>query len=268
MTQKTVIITGASSGIGKAMVYEFAKRNAQIVIAARNFEKLQIIEKELSEKGIQILAVKTDVSVEEDCKNLINKTIEKFGKIDILVNNAGISMRALFNDLDLSVLKKLMDVNFWGTVYCTKHAMKHLLETKGITVAVTSTTGYAGLPARTGYASSKFAVHGFMESLRMEHFKTGLHVMVVAPGYTESDVRINALTADGTPQGITPRKEEKLMSAEQAAQKITKAIFNRKRALTLTFGGKFVIFMRKIFPRLLDKITVNTLRKVEHDTQF
>lgn len=268
MKDKTVIITGASSGIGKALAYEFAKHGAQIVIAARRIEKLETIAEEISQKGIKILAVKTDVAIEADCKNLIDKTVEKFGKIDILINNAGISMRALFKDLDLSVLKRIMDVNYWSTVYCTKYAMPYLLKAKGSTVTVSSITGYAGLPARTGYASSKFAVHGFMESLRMENYNTGLHVMVVAPGFTESEVRFHALTADGSPQGDTPRKEEKLMSAEEVARRIVKAIKKRRKALVMTFEGKAMVFLRKIFPRWLDKITIGILKREEPDSPF
>lgn len=261
MNGKTVIITGASSGIGKALAFETAKKGAQIVIAARREDRLIEIKNKLESQGHEVLYVKTDVSSETDCKNLIEKTIEKFGKIDILINNAGISMRASFNDLDLNVLRTVMGVNYWGTVYCTKYAMPWLLKSKGSVVAVSSITGYAGLPGRTGYASSKFAVHGFMESLRMENYKTNLHVMVVAPGFTESEVRMKALTADGSQQGETPKAEDKLMTAEEVAVRIVKAIKKRRNTLVMSFEGKISVALRKFAPRLLDLLTYNIMKK-------
>lgn len=178
--KQVVIITGASSGIGKALVYEYASRGANIVMAARNLPVLNEIELDLSTKNIESLAVQTDVSIESDCRSMIQQAVDRFGKIDILINNAGISMRALFIDVELSVIRKIMDVNFWGTVYCTKFAMPHLLKTKGSLVGVISIAGYLGLPARSGYGASKFAVRGLLDALRVENLKTGLHVLVVA----------------------------------------------------------------------------------------
>ncbi len=155
MKDKVVIITGASSGIGKALAENFAERNAKIVLAARSLDKLKELESRLKVKASGILTVKTDVSREEDCMNLIKKTVEKFGAINILINNAGISMRAVFQDVDLSVIKQLMDINFWGTVYCTKYALPYLLKSKGSVVGVSSIAGYKGLPGRAGYSASK-----------------------------------------------------------------------------------------------------------------
>lgn len=259
---KVVVITGASSGIGLALVYEYASRGAKIVMAARNIEKLEEIKQDLSSKNIKSIAVKTDVTQESECENLIQKTIEAFGQIDMLINNAGISMRALFNDLDLSVIKKLMDVNFWGTVYCSKYALPHLLETKGSLVSVISIAGYLGLPARTGYSASKFAVRGFMDTLRVENLKTGLHVMVVAPGFTASNIRNVALTDDGSQQGESPRDEVKMMSAEEVASRMAKAVDKRKAELILTFvEGKLSVFLKKFFPRWLEKLTYKYMAK-------
>src|ERR1019366_6162034 len=140
-------------------------------------------------------------TVEEDCKHLINQAITTFGKIDVLVNNAGISMRALFKDVDISVLKAVMDVNFWGTVYCTKYAMPEILKTKGSIVGVSSIAGYKGLPGRTGYSASKFAMNGFLDALRVENLKTGVHILTACPGFTASNIRNTALNKTGTPQG-------------------------------------------------------------------
>lgn len=262
MKDKVVVITGASSGIGEACAYEFASRGTKIVLAARNIDKLKKVEEDLHNIGVDTLCVKTDVSIESDCKNLINKAIEKFGKIDVLVNNAGISMRALFQDLDISVIKNVMDVNFWGTVYCTKYALPYLLDTKGSIVGVISIAGYIGLPARTGYSASKYAIRGFLDTLRVETLKQGLHVLVAAPGFTASNIRKTALVADGSQQGETPRKEEKMMSSEECARHIVNAVVKRKRELILTFiEGKFTVFLKKWWPSLLEKLTYNHMAK-------
>ncbi len=262
MNQKVVVITGASSGIGRALAFEFAARGAKIVLAARNTEKLQEVENEIRLKGNEVLSVKTDVSVESDCKNLIDETVSKFNQIDVLINNAGIAMRALFADVELSVLKQLMDVNFWGTVYCTKYAMPYITASKGSVVGVISIAGYMGLPARTGYSASKYAIRGFLDTLRVENLKTGVHVLVAAPGFTASNIRNVSLTADGTSQGKTPRDENNMMSAERCAQLIANAVVKRKRELIMTFlEGKFTVWLQKWFPSLLDKLAYNHMAK-------
>lgn len=261
MHNKVVIITGASSGIGLACAREFAKRGYCVVMAARNIQKLAEIENEIKIKNPNILAVQTDVSKEDDCRRLMEETLARFHRIDILINNAGISMRALFLDLDLSVLKKLMDVNFWGAVYCTKYALPHILKNKGSVVGVSSIAGYKGLPARTGYSASKFALQGFLDTLRVENLKNNLHVMVVAPGFTESNIRRTALNFDGSEQGDSPLDEGNLMSAEEVALHIYKGIMRRKRAIVLTLQGKLVLLLNKFCPRLLDIAEYNTMKR-------
>jgi len=262
MKDQVVIITGASSGIGQALVHEYAKRGAKIVMAARNLSKMEETKALLIKKSVRVIAVKTDVSIEKDCENLIATAVEEFGRIDVLINNAGISMRALFKDLDLKVMKKLMDVNFWGTVYCSKYGLPYLLKTKGSLVGVISIAGYIGLPARSGYSASKFAIRGFLDTIRVENLRTGLHVLVAAPGFTASNIRKVALTEDGTVQGDSPRAESKMMSAEKVAQKIIYSIDKRKSELILTFvEGKFSVFLKKFFPRLLEKLTYNHMAK-------
>jgi len=260
---KVIVITGASSGIGSASARLFASYGAKLVLAARSIDKLERLAKEMAEDPARILCVKTDVSLEEDCRRLIDETIRKFGRIDILINNAGISMRASFKDVELSVIKRLMDVNFWGTVYCTKFALPWLLESKGSVVGVISVAGYAGLPGRTGYSTSKFAIRGFLETLRMEHLDDGLHVMVFAPGYTASNVRNSALLADGTPQGSTPKDESKLMSAEEVARKLANGLYRRRREMILTALGYWDVFFYKRFPRIMDWVQMNYIRKHE-----
>ncbi|TKC06585.1 SDR family oxidoreductase [Pedobacter polaris] len=251
---KVIVITGASSGIGKALAEELAKRGAHVVLGARQYVTLCEITASLETKyGIKALAVQADVSKEEDCAQLIKQALSTFGKIDVLINNAGLSMRALFNDVDLAVLKNLMDVNFWGTVYCTKYALPEILKTKGSIVGISSIAGYRGLPGRTGYSSSKFAMNGFLESLRTEMLKTGVHVMVACPGFTTSNIRVAALSKDGAAHGETSMEEGKMMTSEAVAEIISDGIANRKRTLIMTGQGKLAVWMNKLFPKFTDK---------------
>ncbi|MFO8236206.1 MAG: SDR family oxidoreductase [Bacteroidales bacterium] len=261
MKDKVIIITGASSGIGRACVYRFAQQGAKVVFGARNKEKLDTIEKDLKEKHNDVLAVPTDVSEPDSCKNLIHKTIEKYGKIDILINNAGVSMRGLFEHTNVDVIKKLMDINFWGMVYCTKYALPHLLKSKGSVIGISSIGGFQGLPGRTGYSSSKFAMHGFLETLRIETLKKGLHVLVAAPGFTATNVRKSALGPDGDPQGESPRNENKMMKPDEVAKVIEKGIRKRRRTIIMTTEGKLTVFLNRIIPKYMDKLTYKHLAK-------
>ena len=248
---KVIVITGASSGIGLATARLFASNDAKVVMSARSIDKLEQIKAEMKNPA-NVLCVKADVTVEADCKNLIEKTIETFGRIDVLVNNAGISMRAKFLDLNLDVIRRLMDTNFWGTVYCTKYALPYLLESKGSVVGVISTAGYLGLPGRTGYSASKFAIRGLLNTLRVEHRYDGLHVMVFAPGFTASNIRNTALLADGSPQGMTPRNEDKMMTAERVAQRLAYGLRFRKNEMLLTPVGKITKFFTFALPRFVE----------------
>jgi short-subunit dehydrogenase len=255
-------ITGASSGIGKALAFEYAKNGFSLVLAARNEAKLQEIKSEIEAKHqSEVLIVPTDVSKEDDCKAFIEKGVGKFGRVDVLVNNAGISMRATLEELDLEVLRKVMDVNFWGTVYCTKYAISHLLKSKGSVIGVSSIAGFKGLPGRTGYSSSKFAMQGFLESLRIENLKKGLHVLIACPGFTASNIRNTALNKDGSSQSETPRDEQKMMTAEEVAERIFKGQRKKKNYLVMTLNGKLTVLLNKINSRFVDKLVFNHMSK-------
>jgi short-subunit dehydrogenase len=259
---KTVVITGASSGIGKACAEEFAKRGANLILGARQYVILCEIAQQLeTQYGIKAIAVVCDVSKEQDCEILINQGMRTFGRIDVLINNAGISMRALFKDLDLVVLRNLMDVNFWGAVYCTKFALPQLLKNGGSVIGISSIAGYRGLPGRTGYSASKFALNGFLESLRVENLKNNLHVMVASPGFTASNIRNVALVKDGSAQGESSMNEEKMMSAEEVANIIANGVVNRKRSIIMTGQGKLTVFLNKIFPSWLDTLVYKHFTK-------
>src|ERR1700761_3098937 len=262
LKDKTVIITGASSGIGKSLATEFAKRGANLVLGARQFVTLCEIAQGLeTDFCIRAVAVQCDVAVEEDCQHLIKQAFATFGKIDVLVNNAGISMRALFNDADVSVLKTVMDVNFWGTVYCTKYALPEILKSKGSIVGVSSIAGYKGLPGRTGYSASKFAMNGFLDALRVENLKTGVHVMTACPGFTASNIRNTALDKNGAQQGESTRDEGKMMTADEVAKIIVDGVENRSRTLVMTGQGKLTVALSKFIPGVLDKIVYNVFAK-------
>lgn len=250
---KVVIVTGASSGIGEAIAREFARNESKVVLAARTVEKLASVVSSINTSGGDAIYVRTDITSEEDCRNLINRTIEKYGTVDILVNNAGLSMRALFSETDLKVIHRLMNVNFWGTVYCTKYALQYLIRQNGSLVGVSSVAGFHGLPGRTGYSASKFALHGFLETIRIENLKKGLHVMIIAPGFTATDIRKHALLADGSEQGESPRNEPKLMTPEYVARWVLKGIRKRKRNKLLTWDGRLTALFQRIIPTIVDR---------------
>jgi short-subunit dehydrogenase len=235
---KVIAITGGSEGIGKALVELLLPLGAKVATCARNQNKLY-------------------VSNENDCSFFIHSTIKMFGGIDILINNAGISMRGLFADTDAEVLRKLMDINFFGAVYCTKFALPSILQRKGSLVSVSSIAGFRGLPGRSGYSASKFALNGWMEALRTELMDDGVNVMLVCPGFTRSNIRNAALNEKAEAQGESPLNEAELMSAELCAIHILKAIEKKKRTLVLTFKGKQTVFLNKVFPSWTDKLTRN-----------
>lgn len=267
MGKKVVLVTGGSSGIGKACAEVFGKNDFTVVITGRNEKKLKEAEKELLQKGVEILSLVSDVSKEEDNKEVVDIIISKLGRLDVLINNAGISMRALFNDTEVDVIKKVMDINFYGTVYATKYALPEILKTGGSIVGVSSIAGYRGLPGRTGYSASKFAMQGFLESLRTELLKTNVNVLIACPGFTASNIRNTALSKDGSVQGESPRDEGKMMTAEEVAGHILNAVKKRKRTLILTSQGKMTVWLNKLFPKFMDKMVYNHMAK-EEDSPF
>lgn len=252
---KVIAITGGSGGIGKALVEEFLKKGAKVSTCARDPKKLEDLKKNNNDKFL--FTVAADVSKEEDCKNFIQQTLQQFGGIDILINNAGISMRALFKDTELATLRNVMETNFWGSVYCTRFALDSVLERKGSIVGVSSIAGYRGLPGRSGYSASKFALNGWLEALRTELLNTGVNVMWVCPGFTTSNIRNVALNKNAEPQGESPMDESKMMSSDECATHIIHAIEKRKRTLLLTFTGKQTVYMNRFFPSWSDSLVHN-----------
>ncbi len=252
---KVVAITGGSDGIGKALAEQLLGMGAKVATCARNQDKLYDLQLRYSTSPLH--CVVADVSNYNDCKMFIDSTIKQFGGIDILINNAGISMRSLLKDAELDVFRKLMDINYFGTVYCTKLALDSIVARKGTIVGVSSIAGYRGLPGRSGYSASKFAMNGWMEAIRTELLDDDVNVMWVCPGFTRSNIRNAALNANAEAQGESPLKESSLMSAEECARHILKAIEKRKRTLVLTFKGKQTVLINKLFPSWADRLTRN-----------
>lgn len=248
---KIVIVTGGTNGIGKALVELLLQQGAKVVTCGRNFDKLY--EMQLQYSDLPFVIHKADIQHKEDCRRLIELTIKNFGSIDILINNAGISMRALFEDVSLETLEQLMNTNFWGAVYCTKYALPYLVKSKGIVAAVSSIAGFRGLPGRSGYSASKFALNGWLESIRVE-LKDKVNVLWVCPGFTASNIRNAALNDKATPDAKSLMNEEKMMSAEDCAAQILKSITKKKRTLILTAQGKEAVFMNRFFPSWTDKL--------------
>lgn len=249
---KVVVVTGGTDGIGKALVYALLAAGAKVATCSRNHDKLYMLQSDYPSYPLH--TVVADVSNENDCRHFIESTIKVFGGIDVLINNAGISMRALLKDTTIDVIRKVMEINFFGAVYCTKYALQSIIERKGTIVGVSSIAGYRGLPGRSGYSASKFALQGWLEAIRTELAGDDVHVMWVCPGFTSSNIRNAALNQAGEKQGESPMDENQMMSAETCAGHILKAIRKKKRTLVLTFTGKRTIFMEKFFPGLTDKL--------------
>lgn len=264
---KVVVITGASSGIGEAMAYRYAEMGGKIVLGARNEERLKQIVSTIVSTGRSAVYQVTDVTREDDCCRLIEKAVVTYGRVDILICNAGISMRAIFDDVDLKVLHRLMDVNFWGTVNCVKPALKYIQSSHGSIVGISSVAGLHGLPGRTGYSASKFAMTGFLETIRIENLRKNIHVMVACPGFTSSNVRFSALTADGSQQGATPREEGKMMTGREVADIVANGIARKKRLCLMEIEGRATHFVKKFAPAFLDRMFYKVMSR-EPDSPF
>lgn len=251
-SDKVVVVTGGTDGIGKALVETLLNMGAKVATCGRNHDKLYQLQSQFPSAPLHTMVA--DVSSENDCRRFIETTIKVFGGVDILINNAGISMRAILKDVSLDAIRKVMDINFYGAVYCTKYALESIIERKGTIVGVSSIAGYRGLPGRSGYSASKYALQGWLEAVKTELLHDGVHVMWVCPGFTTSNIRNAALNKDAESHGETPMDEGSMMSADECAGHILRAVRKKKRTLILTFTGKRTVFLNKFFPGLADKL--------------
>ncbi len=261
-SDKVIIITGASIGIGKELALQMAAQGASLAMAARNQEQLETVAAKCRSLGGKAIAVTADVSDQNQAEHLIRRTVEEFERIDILVNNAGISMWTLFEQIeDLAMIQKIMQTNFFGSVYCTHFALPYLKETRGQLVAISSLAGKTGVPTRSGYAASKHAMVGFFDTLRIELADDGIGVTLVYPGFVLTEIRRRAMTGDGNELGYEPVQEKGAMTAEACAALILPAIAKRKRELVMTPRGKVGQWLKLIAPGLVDKIARNAIEK-------
>jgi short-subunit dehydrogenase len=254
-TGKVVIVTGASSGIGKALSLALAEQRARLVLAARDAAALETVAAACVAKGADTLVVPTNVTSQEACRTLVEKSVARFKAIDVLVNNAGIGMLSRFDELtDLSVYEQLLRVNYLGCVYATYYALPHLEESRGQIVTVASLAGLTGVPTRTGYAASKHAVFGFFDSLRIELRDTGVSVTMIAPDFVLSEIHRRALGPDGKPMGTSPLRESRIMTAEECATLTVRAMERRERLLITSARGRWGRYARLFAPGLVDRI--------------
>jgi short-subunit dehydrogenase len=252
---KRIVITGASSGIGRALALEIAPRKSRLVLAARNRERLAEVAAMCQARGAEALVVPTDVTSPEACRQLIEATIAGLGGLDILVNNAGAAMWARFDELaDARRIEELMQLNYLGSVYPTLHALAHLKQSRGLIVAIASISGIISPPLLSGYAASKHAVIGFFESLRIELKQSGVGVTIVAPDFVQSEILERATGADGKALGNSPLEQSKLLSTEKCARKIIRGIERRKRLVLTSERSAWARWGQLLAPRLVDRI--------------
>jgi short-subunit dehydrogenase len=254
-TGKTIVLTGASQGIGRALALQLAAERPRLVLAARDRSALEAVAAECAAKGAETLVVPTDVADEAQCRRLVEQTKERFKVLDVLLNNAGIGMISRFDEVrDLSVYERLMKVNYLGCVYLTFYALPHLKESRGQIVVMASLAGLTGVPTRTGYAASKHAVIGFFDSLRIELQGTGVDVTVVCPYFVRSEIHRRATAGDGQALGTTPMKEDRIMTAEECSVRTITAMEKRQRMLVFTVKGKLGRLAKLVVPSFVDTL--------------
>ncbi len=255
---QVVIVTGASAGIGKALALQLAGQGAKVVLAARRAGLLEEVAGACRQAGGEALTIPTDVANEAQCKTLIGKTIEKFGRLDMLINNAGLAVIARLEDYsDLRLFRHTMDVNFYGAVYCTHYALPHLIRRRGRIVAVSSLGGKMPAPYNSPYVASKFAMHGFFDSLRIEMMKYGVSVTIICPYWVVTDFHEAQMDKNGIPKGPSGRAiyTEKMMTAEHCAEITLRAAYRRERELMMG-PGRLVAWLKLLAPRLMDRFVI------------
>ena len=260
LNNKIVVVTGGGSGIGKALCSEFGNRGAKIVVLDIDKDGADKTAANLRDSGVEAISFRCDVSDEKEANNVISEIILKFGGIDILFNNAGITLRSSFRETDLDVYKRIFDINFFGTLNCTKPALDSIIERKGSIVITSSIAGVSPLLGRTGYAASKHALHGFFESLRAELSDSGVHIMMLCPGFTKTDLQSKALGGDGKVTDRPQSKTGKVDSPERVAEKVYRGFLKRKRIIVLTPVGVMTYWLSRLIPSLYEKIMISKLK--------
>ena len=262
MKDNVVAITGASKGIGAELARQLAAKGARLVLAARNEKELEAVAADCRKAGASVVCVRADVASERDCQAIVAGAVLAFGRLDTFVNNAGVSMWARFEDIeDMSIIERIMQVNYMGAVYCTHHALAYLRESRGRLVAVASLAGRVGVPTRTGYSASKHAMAGFFDSLRIELADSGVTVTMIYPGFVATGIRENATGPDGKAIMVSPVKEGEVMSVEDCARRIVNAIERREREVVMTARGKIALWLKLLAPSLVDRIARRAIER-------
>ena len=262
MRDRVVVVTGASKGIGAELARQLAARGAKLLLAARSEKELEEVAADCKKAGASVVTVKADVTSERDCQAIIAGAMVAYGRLDALVNNAGATMWARFEDIeDMEILRRIMDVNYMGAVYCTKHALPLLKQSKGLIVGISSLAGRTGVPTRTGYSAAKHAMTGFFDSLRIELEDSGVAVTMIYPGFVATGIRENATGPDGKPIMVSPVKEGEVMSVEDCARRIVTAMERREREVVMTARGKIGLVLKLLAPSLIDRIAKRAIEK-------
>jgi dehydrogenase/reductase SDR family member 7B len=251
-SNKTVWITGASSGIGRALSIELSLQNAKLILSSRDVNSLELVKKECKTPQ-NITVIPLDLEDYTQFSKKVTEAIAAFGTIDILVNNGGISQRSLIKDTDILVDKRIIEVNYLGTVALTKAILPHFIQNKrGHFVVTTSIVGKIGTPLRSSYAASKHALHGFFDSLRAEHFHDNIFVTLVCPGFVNTNVSKNALTGNGTPQQKMDMATQNGIQPERFAKLMAKSIIDKKEEVYIGgFKEKLGVYVKRFFPKIL-----------------
>lgn len=260
--RRIIVITGASDGIGAELARQLAPAKPRLVLAARRIDALTAVAKECEALGAETLVVATDVGIEGDCKRLVAAAVQRFGGIDVLVNNAGVSGHALFEDVtDFGWYEDMMRINFFGALWCTHHALPALKTSRGLVVGVSSLAGKIGVPGRTAYSASKFAIAGFFEALRSELVDSGVAVTVVYPGVVATETRRRGYRADGQAAGVSGLDERDAMPVDVCVHQIVDAMAARRRELVMTGRGKLGLWLRLVAPAMVDRMARAALAK-------
>ena len=261
---KVIVITGASAGIGERLAIDLVREGARVALAARREDKLATVAEKCRQAGGEALVVPTDVADPAQCKALIDQTVEHFGRLDVLVNNAGITMWTRFDEVeDLSIFDRIMRVNYLGAVHCSYHALPHLKKSRGLLVAISSLTGKTGVPTRSGYSASKHAMQGFFDSVRIEIKRSGVDVLVISPGFVDTNIRAKAFDASGEAHGESRRDESKsdTMTVGECSRQMVDAIRERRRELVMTLRGKLGAMVKPFAPEIIDRVAEKALEE-------
>jgi short-subunit dehydrogenase len=262
MKGRRIILTGASEGIGRALALDLAARGARLALAARDRDRLDSLAQECRARGGEALAVPTDVTNQQDLEWLVSETLKAYGGIDVVIHNAGITMWSRFDALkDLEIFERIMEVNYYAPVRLTALTLPHLRASRGLIVAIASLAGLTGVPERSAYSGSKHAMIGFFDSLRIELAGSGVDVSVIAPDFVVSEIHKRAIGPDGEPLGTSPMKQSKIMTAEECARQIARAIEKRQRQLLMSPRGKLGMWLKLLAPGLIDRLAAKAIRQ-------